>query len=36
MDLGVFEEKPDWLSMMEASVVPKLYEGNEPIWASMN
>ena len=36
VDLGVYEEKPDWLSMLEASVVPKLYDGNELIWAPMN
>ena len=36
VDLGVYEEKPDWLSMLDASVVPKLYDGNELIWASMN
>ena len=36
VDLGVYEEKPDWLAMLDATVVPKLYEGNELIWASMN
>ena len=36
VDLGVYEETPDWLSMLDASVVPKLYDGNELIWASMN
>ena len=34
--LGVYEQKPDWLAMLDATVVPKLYEGNELIWASMN
>ncbi len=36
VDLGVYEEKPDWASMLDASLVPKLYDGNELIWASMN
>lgn len=36
VDLGVYEQKPDWLAMLDATVVPKLYEGNELIWASMN
>ena len=36
VDLGVYEETPDWLSMLDASVVPKLYDGNELIWAPMN
>ena len=36
VNLGVYEEKPDWLAMLDASVVPKLYDGNELIWASMN
>ena len=36
VDLGVYEQKPDWLAMLDATVVPKLYEGNELIWAPMN
>ncbi len=36
VELGVLEDKPDWLSMLDANVVPKLYDGNELIWASMN
>ena len=36
VDLGVYDEKPDWLSMMDPDLVPKLYEDGELIWASMN
>lgn len=36
VDLGVYETKPDWLAMLDAAVVPKLYEGGELIWQSMN
>ncbi len=36
VDLGVYEEKPDWLSMLDATVVPKLYDGDTLIWESMN
>ncbi len=36
VNLGVYEEKPDWLSMLHASLVPKLYDGNEFIRVSMN
>ncbi len=36
VDLGVYETKPDWLAMLDATVVPKLYEGGELIWAPMN
>jgi hypothetical protein len=35
-DLGVFATLPDWESMMDASIVPKLYEGDELIWESMS
>ena len=36
VDFGVFDESPDWSSMMETSVVPKLYDGDDLIWAPMN
>ena len=36
VDLGVFDELPDWRSMIDDTVVPKLYDGDELIWASMN
>ena len=36
VNLGVYDELPDWESMMDASVVPKLYDGDELIWTSMN
>lgn len=36
-DLGVFEEMPDWESMIDTTVVPKLYDDNgELIWIPMN
>jgi ABC-type nitrate/sulfonate/bicarbonate transport system substrate-binding protein len=35
-DLGVFDTLPDWESMLDASIVPKLYEGDELIWESMS
>lgn len=36
-DLGVFEEMPDWESMIDTTVVPKLYDDNgELIWLPMN
>lgn len=35
--LGVFEEMPDWESMIDTTVVPKLYDGNgDLIWIPMN
>jgi len=35
--LGVLEELPDWESMIDTSVVPKLYDDNgDLIWAAMN
>ena len=36
VNLGVFDELPDWESMIDTTVVPKLYDGDELIWASMN
>ncbi len=36
-ELGVFEELPDWESMIDTSVVPKLYDDNgDLIWVAMN
>ena len=36
-NLGVFEEMPDWESMIDTTVVPKLYDDNgELIWIPMN
>ncbi len=35
-DLGVFEELPDWESMIDTTLVPKLYDDGELIWVSMN
>ena len=36
-DLGVWDDLPDWESMIDTSVVPKLYDDNgELIWISMN
>lgn len=35
--LGVFEEMPDWESMIDTTVVPKLYDDNgDLIWIPMN
>ena len=35
--LGVFDEMPDWESMIDTTVVPKLYDDNgELIWIPMN
>lgn len=36
VELGVFDELPDWRSMIDVTVIPKLYDGDELIWASMN
>ena len=36
VNLGVFDELPDWESMIETTVVPKLYDGDQLIWAPMN
>ena len=36
VELGVFDELPDWESMIDTTVVPKLYDGDELIWTSMN
>ena len=35
-DQGVFETQPDWESMLDATVVPKLYNGDALIWEPMN
>lgn len=35
-DLGVFEDLPDWEMMLDASVVPTLYDGDELIWEPMS
>lgn len=34
-DLGVFESLPDWESMLDASIVPTLYDGDALIWEPM-
>ncbi|MCE2532125.1 MAG: ABC transporter substrate-binding protein [Acidimicrobiia bacterium] len=36
VNLGVYDELPDWQSMMDATLVPRLYDGDQLIWASMN
>ena len=36
VNLGVYDEAPDWESMMDASLVPKLYDGDQLIWVPMN
>jgi hypothetical protein len=37
VDLGQFEMLPDWESMLDDSVVPKLYDDNgELVWVPMN
>ena len=36
VELGVFDELPDWRSMIDVTVIPKLYDGDELIWTSMN
>lgn len=36
VNLGVYDEAPDWASMMDTSVVPKLYDGDQLIWVPMN
>lgn len=36
VELGVFDELPDWRSMIDITVIPKLYDGDELIWTSMN
>ena len=36
VNLGVFDELPDWQAMIDVTVVPKLYDGDELIWTSMN
>lgn len=35
-ELGVFETLPDWESMLDASIVPTLYDGDELIWEPMD
>lgn len=36
VNLGIYDETPDWESMMDASLVPKLYDGDQLIWVPMN